>query len=70
MDRSFKKYRMNMDGKIDLIYAYTDLYGRLDAPAASYLTKLTELYPIASRQVAALALVTANELSKKGALVS
>lgn len=52
---------LDADGVIDLKAAYADRYGACPAAVAEFLDQLVELQLIRSRQVAALALVSARQ---------
>jgi hypothetical protein len=59
---NWENYRRT-DGSIDLLAAYSDVYGGGDARIRTYLTSIEEDFmPINSRQAAAIAIVTARAL--------
>lgn len=59
----FEPYRNSEDHSLNLVLMYRDTYGYNNHEVAEeYLREVMEMRPIVSRQMAAIALVTAHSL--------
>lgn len=57
---NWEKYRLG--NAINLVAAYTDLYGKPNPKVRNYLREVVSLYPIKSRQAAAMTIASARIL--------